>query len=79
MKEIRFPLVQNTSCCLIYEPNSLITNISFKNLRTYSKIKKKKLLCLQGNIDIILLLTCCPLRTDQTDNPIAKMKKEQTS
>lgn len=41
--------------------------------------KNLKVPCLQGNIDIILLLTCCPLRTVQTDNPIAKAKKEWTS
>lgn len=38
MKDIKFPLPQNTSCWLIYETNSLLNKIGFKNMF----IKKKK-------------------------------------
>lgn len=65
MKDIKFPPPQNTSCWLIYETNSPLTKIGFKN--TFIK-KISSPLCQQGNTDIIFLLitNLLPRKTVQT-------------
>lgn len=75
MKDIKFPLPQNTSCWLIYETNSPLTKIGFKN--TFIK-KISSPLCQQGNTDIIFLLitNLLPRKTVQTKWPVCKKQKE---